>query len=95
MWIYLSLPGESIMKLKQSPIGIGHNIKELRLKAGYSQSELVRELQLLGLNISYDMYKKIEQNKYNIRITELIGLKYILGVSYEEFFKGLDLDSIH
>lgn len=94
MWIYLSLSGESIMKLKQSPIGIRHNIKELRLKAGYSQSELVRELQLLGLNISYDMYKKIEQNKYNIRITELIGLKYILGVSYEEFFKGLDLNSI-
>ena len=77
------------MKLRQNRLGIGQNIKRLRLNAGYSQSQLVLKLQLLGVDISYDVYKKIEQNKYNIEVNELIALKYIFNVSYDEFFKDL------
>lgn len=82
------------MKLKQDTIGIGHNLKRLRKAAGYSQSQLVLELQLLGIEISYDIYKKIEQNKYNIRVSELVVLKHIFNVSYDEFFKKLTLNDI-
>lgn len=82
------------MKVRQDKLGIGNNIKELRLKAGYSQSKLVVELQLLGIDISCDVYKKIEQNRYNIRICELVALKQIFNVSYDEFFKDLYLEHL-
>lgn len=81
------------MKLRQDKLGIGHNIKRHRLESGYSQSQLVVELQLLGLDISCDIYKKIEQNRYNIRVCELIALKQLFCVSYDEFFKDLFLDN--
>ncbi|MCI8566909.1 MAG: helix-turn-helix transcriptional regulator [Lachnospiraceae bacterium] len=82
------------MKLKQDTIGIGQNLKRLRKRLGLSQSQFTRELQLLGISISYDIYKKMEQNRYNIRIYELIAMKQILNVDYDEFFVGLALDDI-
>lgn len=81
------------MKLKQIPIGIGKNLKRLRKQSGLSQAQLVRQLQLSGIDISLDIYKKMEANKYSIRITELIALKTILNVdSFDEFFKDLILE---
>lgn len=82
------------MKLKQDTIGIGQNIKRLREQTGFSQSQFTRELQLQGISISYDIYKKMEQNRYNIRIYELIAMKQLLNVSYDEFFQGLSMDMI-
>lgn len=79
------------MKLKQTDYQIGQNIKRLRLRSGFSQSQIVLKLQLLGLNISYDIYKKIEQNKYNIDIALLVALHSIYHISYDEFFTGLDI----
>ena len=83
------------MKLKQDTIGIGHNLRRLRKQSGLSQSQFTRELQLSGVSISYDIYKKMEQNRYNIRISELIAMKQILNVDYSEFFEGLTLEDIH
>lgn len=77
------------MKIRQDDMGIGHNIKRLRKNAGYSQSQFVTMLQLHGIDISYDVYKKIEQNKYNIRVSELVAIKELLGVSYDEIFSKI------
>lgn len=82
------------MKLKQAPLGIGQNIKKLRLEAGYSRTEFVREIQLLGIKMTYDIYKKIEINKYNIRISELIAIKQILNVNYDDLFVNLSIDDV-
>ncbi|MDO4294058.1 MAG: helix-turn-helix transcriptional regulator [Eubacteriales bacterium] len=77
------------MKLKQRPVGIGRNLKRLRLRAGYSQSQLVGILQQNGLSISLDMYKKMEQDRYSIRVRDLAALRELYGVSYDEFFQGI------
>ena len=61
------------MKLKQEPIGIGQNLRKLRQDAGYSQSQVAAILCERGVYMTTDIYKKIEQNKYNIRISELNG----------------------
>ncbi len=82
------------MKLKQDKIGIGQNLKRLRIQHGLSQSQFTRELQLLGISISCDIYKKMEQNRYNIRICELMAMQHIFNVSYDEFFKDLTRDYI-
>lgn len=81
------------MKLKQDKIGIGCNLRRLRKQLGMTQSQFVVKMQLKGATISLDMYKKMEANRYNIRIYDLMIMKDLLGVDYNEFFKGLSLDS--
>lgn len=83
------------MKIKQDGIGIGKNLKRLRKGAGYSQSKLVIELQLLGIDISCDIYKKMERNKYNIRVCELIALQQIYKVSFDEFFRDIEINDLN
>lgn len=41
-----------------------------------------------GVYMTTDIYKKIEQNKYNIRISELNALKELYQVGYEELFQA-------
>ena len=81
------------MKLKQSTMCIGQNFKRLRLQAGYSQSQMVTQLQLAGVNISYDIYKKIEQNRYNVDIEILVTFHDLLHVTYDDIFQGLSVNS--
>ena len=73
------------MKLKQEPIGIGQNLRKLRQDAGYSHSQAL--LCERGVYMTTDIYKKIEQNKYNIRISELNALKELYQVGYGELFQ--------
>ena len=69
------------MKLKQEPIGIGQNLRKLR------QSQVAALLCERGVYMTTDIYKKIEQNKYNIRISELNALKELYQVGYGELFQ--------
>lgn len=82
------------MRLKQNNIGIGQNLKRLRKDAGFSQATFAKEMQLLGINISCDIYKKMENNKYNIHVYELVAMTHILNVSFDELFEGITLDDI-
>lgn len=72
---------------------IGENIQRLRLKANLTQEEVLAKLQLMGIEISKSTYAKIETNRMNIKVSELVALKVILDVNYEEFFMGLYLIS--
>lgn len=74
-------------KLKQDII-IGDNIRQLRKQAGLTQEQTVAKMQLMECNITRGSYAKIEVGLANIRVTELIALKYIFGVEYSAFFAG-------
>ena len=74
-------------------ISIGENLKILRERFGYSQSELVAKLHLMGSNMSRSTYSKIETGTRNIRISDFLALKQIYGVDFSEFFIGLLPDS--
>ncbi|MCI8566907.1 MAG: helix-turn-helix transcriptional regulator [Lachnospiraceae bacterium] len=80
------------MKLKQDSSDIGQNLKRLRLQAGYNCSDLVIRFQLLGIDFSYGIYRKVEQNRCNVKVRELTALKEIFGVEYNEFFKAIFSD---
>ena len=69
---------------------IGDNLQRLRQAHNLSQSDMVAKLQLLGRNMSRANYDHIEQGVRNIYISDLILIKEILNVSYEEFFEGLN-----
>lgn len=73
-------------KIKQDEINIGRNIRELRLKKGLGQTELVRLLQLRGLPITRESLVKIERGTQNIRGSQLRAIKEELGCSYEQLF---------
>ena len=68
---------------------IGHNIQRLRKKAGLTQDQTVAKLQLMGLEISKSTYAKLETNRMNIRVSELVALSQIFGAQFNDFFEGL------
>ena len=75
-------------KIKQD-IYIGGNIRSLRMKAGLTQEQVAARLQVFGVNMSRDFYAHIESEDYNIRVSELVGLKHIFHCAYDDFFAGL------
>lgn len=68
---------------------IGKNIQRIRKNAGLTQDEVLAKLQLMELDISKSTYAKIETNRQNIKVSELVALKIIFNVSFDEFFKDL------
>lgn len=66
---------------------IGHNISYLRQRAGLTQDQTVARLQLMGIRISKSSYAKIETNRMNIKVSELIALRKIFCADISEFFR--------
>ncbi|CVI67932.1 Helix-turn-helix domain protein [Eubacteriaceae bacterium CHKCI004] len=69
---------------------IGRNISYLRQRAGLTQDQTIARLQLMGIKISKSSYAKIETNRMNIKVSELIALSKIFCVDISEFFQGLN-----
>ena len=65
---------------------IGNNIRSLREKAGMTQELLATRLQLEGLDITRSAVAKIEVGQRHIYPDEMIVIKRVLGVSYEDIF---------
>ena len=68
---------------------IGENIQRLRIKAELTQDEVLAHLQLMGIEISKSTYAKLETNRMNIKVSELVALKIIFDADISEFFSGL------
>ena len=68
---------------------IGHNIQRLRRNANMTQEQVVAHLQLMGIEISKSTYAKLETNRMNIKVSELVAMKEIFHAEYQDFFVGL------
>ena len=66
---------------------IGENIKKLRISAGLTQDMLSAKLQLEGCDITRSALAKIEVGQRHLYPDEIILLKTILKVSYEDILK--------
>lgn len=55
-----------------------------------TQDQTVAKLNLLGIAISKNTYAKIETNRMNIKVSELVALKIIFNNDYTEIFSGLE-----
>ena len=78
-----------MQKIKQD-LSLGENIRALRMAANLTQQGVTTQMQLMGCDISRSMYSQIEGGTYNIRVSELIALKKLLGVDYNAFFAPLE-----
>ena len=65
-------------------INIGKNIHDLRKAKQIRQKDMVREMQLRGLPITWEAYVKIEGGRQHIYASQLEAIKDVLGVSYDE-----------
>lgn len=65
---------------------VGKNIRTLREKAGMTQETLSAKLQILGCDITRSAVAKIEVGQRHLYPDEIILIKKILKVSYEEIF---------
>jgi transcriptional regulator with XRE-family HTH domain len=70
---------------------IGQNIKALREKNSMTQEALAAKLQLEGCDITRSSVAKIEVGQRHLYPDELYLIKKILNVSFDDFFKGLDI----
>ncbi len=75
-------------KIKLNP-SFGDNLRKIRKAHGYTQEAIVAKLQLKNIDISRSVYAQIECGTYNIRISELVALKEIYGISFDDFFEGI------
>ena len=68
---------------------IGHNIQRLRKNTQLTQDQVTAYMQLMGLEISKSSYAKIETNRMNVKISELVALRIIFDADIKDFFDGL------
>lgn len=66
---------------------VGFNIRKLRERAGFTQESLAAKLQLNGCDITRSAIAKIEVGQRHLYPDEIIQIKNILKVSYEEIFE--------
>ena len=74
-------------KIKQDSIHIGENIRRERLQKRIGQTELVRQLQRAGVEMTRETLVKIERGTQHIQATQLRGIRDALGVTYDELLQ--------
>lgn len=68
---------------------IGKNIQTIRYQRELTQDQVVAKLNLMGISISKSSYAKLETNRMNIKVSELVALAKIFKVDINAFFDGL------
>ena len=71
-------------KVKQDTIHIGANIRRIRLSQGIGQTELVRRLQLDGVEMTRETLVKIERGTQHLQAAQLRGFRDALHTTYDE-----------
>lgn len=71
-------------KIKQDAIHIGANIRRVRLERGIGQTELVRRLQLDGVEMTRETLVKIERGTQHLQATQLRGIRDALHTTYDK-----------
>lgn len=74
-------------KIKQDAIPIGANIRRIRMERKLGQSELVRRLQLAGVEMTRETLVKIERGIQHITASQLRGIRDALETTYDELLK--------
>lgn len=66
---------------------IGNNIRMLRERINMTQEQLATKLQIRGCDLTRSSVAKIEVGQRHLYPDEIIFIKEILGVSFEDIFK--------
>ena len=70
-------------------VNLGKNLQRLRKAKNLTQDEICAKLDLVGRPMLRSTYAQIETGARNIFVSDLIALKNIFNVEYDEIFKEL------
>lgn len=71
---------------KEIETAVGNNIRILRERKKFTQEILAAKLQVNGCDITRSAVAKIEVGQRHLYPDEIILIKQILGVTYDEIF---------
>lgn len=74
--------------IQVNDINIGKNIRFLREKSGLKQTDLVKKLQIEGIDISIYSYNRIEKGTQNPTVSFLKVICSILDCDYNTLFQS-------
>lgn len=77
------------MKKILQDYNIGKNIQRLRVQHGMTQADLTAALDEYGRDMSVNTLSQIENGKRNVFASDLVRMKLIFNISFDEFFKGM------
>ena len=66
---------------------LGENVRRLRLEKNIGQTELVKMLQLAGIEMTRESLVKIERGIQHLKASQLKGIKEALNTTYDELLK--------
>ena len=70
-------------------LDIGGNIQKMRYHSKLTQDQVIARLNLMGIPISKSTYAKLETNRMNIKVSELLALAQIFHCNVSDFFQNL------
>ncbi len=65
---------------------VGTNIRNLRIKNGFTQEQLSAKLQLWGCDLTRSAIAKIEVGQRHLYPDEIKALRYVLNSTYDHIF---------
>ncbi|MBQ1234941.1 MAG: helix-turn-helix transcriptional regulator [Oscillospiraceae bacterium] len=68
-------------------IAIGSNIKRIRLQKGIKAAQLIRQVNLLGIDLNTFSLSKIEADTQHIKASQFKAIMKVLDCSAEELLK--------
>ena len=67
----------NIMQKLRPDMNIGGNIQKIRYSRKLTQDQVIAKMNLMGIQISKSTYAKLETNRMNIKVSELVAMKEI------------------
>ncbi len=80
----------AVRKLNNNLNVIGENLRNYRKEKHYSQMDLTKELNLLGLNLHKNDIWLIEANKRTVKDYEVWGFVKVLGIDFLDLYNGIE-----
>lgn len=78
------------MQKLRPDLNIGGNIQKIRYDRKLTQDQVIAKMNLMGIQISKSTYAKLETNRMNIKVRELVAMKKIFDCEFGDFFAGLE-----
>lgn len=80
----------NIMQKLRPDMNIGGNIQKIRYSRKLTQDQVIAKMNLMGIQISKSTYAKLETNRMNIKVSELVTMKEIFECEFNDFFEELN-----
>lgn len=69
---------------------IAKNLRKYREEKNFSQTDICRELALIGITMYINDIYRIEYGKRTVKDYELYAFCKVLGISYDQLFEGAE-----